>query len=72
MPNHEHRDPLYLFACYLEYRRKRNAAAHDELVVALHESNCDTRVIAEVLLSRTSQRGGEALTVYRMDCESYG
>jgi hypothetical protein len=59
MPNYEHRDPLYLFACYLEYCRKRNAAAHDELVAALHESNCDTRVIAEVLLSGTSQRGGE-------------
>jgi hypothetical protein len=70
--NNEHRDPLYLFACYIECRRKRNAAAYDELMAALHDSNGDTRVLAEVLRSQTSQRGGEALSVHLTDCESYG
>jgi hypothetical protein len=52
MSTNPHGDPLYLFACFLESRRKRNAAAYDELVAALPDSNCDTRVIAEVLLSQ--------------------
>jgi hypothetical protein len=70
--NNAHRDPLYLFACHLECRRKRNAAAYDELVAALPDSNCDTRVIAEVPLSQTSQRGEEALSVHLSECESHG
>jgi hypothetical protein len=48
------RDPSYLFACHLEWRSKRDLDAYHELLAALHDSNCDTRVVAEVLLSRSS------------------
>ena len=50
----EYRDPLYLFACHLEWRNKRNLAAYQELVAALGDPDCDTRVVAEVLLHRDS------------------
>lgn len=49
-----HRDPVYLFACYLEWRRRRNLAAYHELVAALDEPDCDIRIVAEILLSSVS------------------
>jgi hypothetical protein len=49
-----HRDPLYLFACYLEWRNRRDLAAYHELVAALDEPDCDIRIVAEILLSSVS------------------
>ena len=50
------RDPLYLFACHLEWRDKRNLAAHKELVAALDDPDEDIRQLAELLLHRSSPR----------------
>jgi hypothetical protein len=51
----EYRDPLYLFACHLEWRNRGNLAAYQELLAALGDPDCDIRVVAEVLLHRDSQ-----------------
>jgi hypothetical protein len=51
-----HRDPLYLFACYLEWHSSRNLAAYQELLAALDDSDCDVRNVAEGLLHRHSLR----------------
>jgi len=50
----EYRDPLYLFACHLEWRARGNVAAYQDLVAALGDPDCDIRVVAEVLLHRDS------------------
>ena len=52
-----HRDPLYLFGCHLEWHTKRNLAANCQLVAALDDADCNTRMLAEVLLSQTSLPG---------------
>jgi hypothetical protein len=57
------RDPLYLFACHLEWRHKRNLAAYQELLAALDDVDCDIRAVAEVLLHRRSPRRERAETV---------
>jgi len=51
-----HRDALYLFACHLEWRDKRNVAAYQELIAALDDPDCEIRDVAEVLLRRSSPR----------------
>ena len=51
-----HRDALYLFACHLEWRSKRNLAAYQELLVALDDHDGEIRRLAESLLHRTSPR----------------
>ena len=48
------RDPLYLFACHLEWRDRRNLEAHKELVAALDDHDEDIRHLAELLLHRSS------------------
>jgi len=53
-----HRDALYLFVCYLEWRDKRNVEAYQELVAALDDPNCEIRNVAEELLHRSSPRPG--------------
>ena len=50
------RDPLYLFACHLEWRDRRNLEAHKELVAALDDHDDDIRHLAELLLHRSSPR----------------
>ena len=50
------RDPLYLFACHLEWRDRRNFDAHKELVAALDDQDEDIRQLAELLLHRSSPR----------------
>ena len=52
----EHRDALYLFACHLEWRIRRNLAAYQELVAALDDQDGDVRTLAESLLHRSSPR----------------
>jgi hypothetical protein len=70
------RDPLYLFACHLEWRDKRNVKAYQELVAALEDCNQEIRAVAEALLHRSSprpqpkiaeqrQNGDRAMTVVR-------
>jgi hypothetical protein len=60
-----HRDVLYLFACHLEWHHKRNLAAHQELLAALDDVNCDVRAFAEVLLHRSSPRREPAETTLK-------
>ena len=47
---------LYLFACHLEWHRRQNLGAYQELVVALDDSDKKIREIAEELLHRSSPR----------------
>lgn len=50
------RDPLYLFACHLEWHHERNVQAHGELVAALDDPDENIRAVAAQLLSdRESQ-----------------
>jgi hypothetical protein len=51
-----HRDALYLFACHLEWRTKRNLAAYQELLAALDDHDGDVLRLAEYLLHRSSLR----------------
>jgi hypothetical protein len=49
-------DPLYLFACHLDWQYRRNLAAYQGLISALDDSNNKIREIAEMLLHRSSPR----------------
>jgi hypothetical protein len=49
-------DPLYLFACHLEWHHWRKLGAYQALVAALDESDPRIRVIAEMLIHRSSPR----------------
>jgi hypothetical protein len=62
LENVGHRDPLYLFACHLEWHYKRNLAAYQELLAALDDVDCDIRAVAEALLHRSSPRREPAET----------
>ncbi len=50
------RDPLFLFACHLEWRDSRNIKAYQELIAALDDPNEEIRSLAENLLHRSSPR----------------
>lgn len=50
------RDPLYLFACHLEWWHKGKLEAYQELVAALDDDDEDIRIVAETLLHRPSPR----------------
>ncbi len=50
------RDPLYLFACYLEWRNEGNLRAFQELLAGLDDPHEDVRMVAESFLSRPSPR----------------
>ena len=52
--NVDYRDPLYLFARHLEWRNSKNLAAYQELLAALDDPNEKIRMVAEVLLHRSS------------------
>ncbi len=45
------RDPLYLFACHLEWQINGNVSAFQELQAALEDPCEETRLIAESLLN---------------------
>jgi hypothetical protein len=47
------RDPLYLFACHLAWRREGNLGAYQDLLAGLDDSRCDVRILAESLLHRS-------------------
>jgi len=61
------RDPLYLFACHLEWRSRGNLAAYAELLAALDDSDCDIRTIAEVLLGEARQHVGQTREALKHD-----
>ena len=50
------RDPLYLFACHLEWRKHGNVRGFEELLAALDDPNEQGRLVAEALLGRLSPR----------------
>lgn len=52
----DHRDPLFLFVCHLEWHSGQNLAAYEELLAALDDPDQQIRVVAEVLLQRSSPR----------------
>jgi hypothetical protein len=59
-------DPLYLFACHLDWQYRRNLAAYQRLVSALDDSDIRIREIAEMLVHRSSLRPPrESRGVYR-------
>ena len=45
------RDPLYLFACHLEWHKRGNARAYSELLAALGDCDGEIRLLAEMLLT---------------------
>jgi hypothetical protein len=49
-------DPLYLFACHLDWQYRRNLAAYQRLVSSLDDSDIRIREIAEMLVHRSSLR----------------
>ena len=49
-------DPLYLFACHLEWHHQRNLSAYQALVAGLDASDKGIRAIAEMMLHRDSPR----------------
>jgi len=49
-------DPLFLFACYVEWHRQRNLRAYEALVAGLDDSDKGIRAIAEMMLHRGSPR----------------
>ena len=62
--NHE-RDPLYLFACHLEWHTKANIKAYQEIVAALDDRNPEIRAVAESLLHRLSPRPDGKLITHK-------
>jgi hypothetical protein len=59
-------DPLYLFACHLDWQYRRKLAAYQGLVSALDDSDNRIREIAEMLVHRSSPRPPrESRRVYR-------
>lgn len=54
-------DPLYLFACHIEWERKEDPSAGWELIAASRSSNCDARAHARTLLSSSRHLGGWGL-----------
>jgi len=50
------RDPLYLFACHLAWRREGNLGAYQDLLAGLDDSCSDVRILVESLLHRPCPR----------------
>jgi hypothetical protein len=49
-------DPLFLFACHVEWHHQRKLGAYQALVAGLDASDRGIRAIAEVMLHRCSPR----------------
>ena len=54
-------DPLYLFACHLQWESNEEASAGWELIAAARSSHSDTRSYARALLSSSRHLGGFGL-----------
>ena len=48
------RDPIYLFACHLEWHYRGNLRAYLDLISALDDQDENIRLLAERLLHRSS------------------
>ena len=48
------RDPIYLFACHLDWRDRANLRAYLHLISALDDPDENIRLLAETLLHRSS------------------
>ena len=55
-------DPLYLFACYVEWERRENPDAAWELIAAAQSAQSDTRAHARALLANSHHFGGIGAT----------
>jgi hypothetical protein len=49
-------DPLFLFACHVEWHRQQDLRAYQALVAGLDDSDKRIRAIAEMMLHRCSPR----------------
>jgi hypothetical protein len=59
-------DPLFLFACHVEWHQQRNLRAYQALLAGLDASDKRIRAIAETMLHRSSPRPQrEGRGVYR-------
>jgi len=52
----ETRDALYLFACHVEWCTKQSLVEYNELLTAMDDHDCDIRVLAEELATRSLSR----------------
>ena len=50
------RDVVYLVACYLHWCRRHDLFAYSQLVAALDDEDEDVRLVAGVLVQRSSPR----------------
>ena len=57
------RDPVYLFACLLEWRDRGNLLAYHELTAALNDPDEGIRAVAEALLRISPRRQADERTV---------
>lgn len=64
MPAPGETDPLYLFACHIEWERREEPSAAWELLVAAQSANQDTRAHARALLASSRHLGGVGLATY--------
>lgn len=55
-------DPLYLFACHMEWERSEDLSAGWELIAAAQSSEGETRAHARALLSKSAHLGGCGLS----------
>jgi len=55
-------DPLYLFACYVEWEHRENPDAAWELIAAAQSAHSDTRAHGRALLARSHHLGGIGVT----------
>ena len=58
VPHPQEVDPLYLFACQIEWERREEPSAAWELLAAAQSSHGDTRAHARALLSSSHHLGG--------------
>lgn len=61
VPHPQEADPLYLFACHIEWERLEEPSAAWELLAAAQSSHGDTRAHARALLSSSHHLGGAGL-----------
>ena len=62
-------DPLYLFACKVEWEQRQEATAAWELLAAAQSSNSDTRGHARALLATSQDMGGLGLSESAVDSQ---
>jgi CRP/FNR family cyclic AMP-dependent transcriptional regulator len=60
-PHPQQVDPLYLFACHIEWERREEPSAAWEILAAAQSGHSDTRAHARALLSSSRHLGGTGL-----------